>query len=381
MSTSTKGKVRLAVLGAGSFAEEAHIPDLKAHPQAEVVALYGRDLARTKAMADRAGVPEATDDLDALVARSDIDAVTIASSNDRHHPYTMAALRAGKHVLCEKPMALTVAQAAEMTREARARAVVHQMAFTFRYTFCLEELRRRLLAQEIGEPHFVEIHSEVFSRMAIEPGDATWRDDASLHGAGHLGEMGVHFADTINYLCGPTSGFISEVAAITHTLPREVRGPGGRQEPVNTLDLASLLIRTERGLQGHILTSRVTPPPISYGTVHAGEPQRGHMGYIIVTGDRGALMSTFTRGEVEALHERRPGEPWQPVALPTEAGDGRPHGVSRMMHGFVDNVLRGGIDPERDATFDDGYRSQAAIDAAMKAGRSRRWESVATTVD
>lgn len=381
MSAEGERRIRLAVLGAASFAEEAHIPELKTHPRAEVVALYGRDLVRAKAMADRTGVPEATDNLDALVSRPDIDAVTVPSSNDRHHQYTLAALRGGKHVLCEKPMALNVAQAAEMTREARVRAVVHQIAFTFRYTFCLEEMRRRLLANEIGEPHFVEINGEVFSRVAVEPGEATWRDDASLHGAGHLGEMGVHFIDTINYLCGPISGYISEVAAVTNTLPREVRGPKGVPQPVDTLDLAAFLVRSERGMQGHVITSRVTPPPVSYGIVHAGKKERGHMGYVIVTGDRGALMATFTRGEVEALHQRPPGEFWQPVELPAEAADGRPHGVSRMMHGFVDNVLRNAVDPELDATFEDGYRSQAAIDALMKAGQSHRWESVATSLD
>ena len=142
--SDARRKVRVAVLGAAAFAEVAHIPGVNAHPQGEVVALCSRDLARAKEMAARISVPEATDDLDALLARSDIDAVTIPSANDRHHPYAMAALRAGKHVFCEKPMALNVAQAEEMTREARQRGLVHQIAFTFRYTYCLEETRRRV---------------------------------------------------------------------------------------------------------------------------------------------------------------------------------------------------------------------------------------------
>src|SRR5690349_18100452 len=109
-------KVRVAVLGAANFSEVAHIPGVNAHPDGAVVALYSRDLARAQEMAARAGVPLATDDLDALLARDDVDAVTVPSTNDMHYTYTMAALRAGKHVFCEKPMALNAAQAAEMTR-------------------------------------------------------------------------------------------------------------------------------------------------------------------------------------------------------------------------------------------------------------------------
>jgi len=203
-------KVRIAVLGAALFSETGHIPGLRTHPSAEVVALYSRDLQRVREMAERTAVPEATDDLDALLARPDLDAVTIVSSNDQHRPYTLAALRAGKHVLCEKPMALTTSEAAEMTRAAHKSGLVHMTGFTFRYTYCLEEMRRRVVAGEIGTPHFVEVHGEWAIRMP-DGGDATWRDSLAVHGSGHVGEMGSHFIDTINYVAGPVAGFISEI--------------------------------------------------------------------------------------------------------------------------------------------------------------------------
>ena len=143
-------EVRVAVLGAAAFAEVAHIPGVNAHPRGEVVALYSRDLPRAQEMAARCGVPEATDDLEGLLAREDITAVTVPSSNDNHYTYSMAALRAGKHVFCEKPMALDAGKAAEMTREARARGLVNEIAFIFRYTYCIEELRRLVAANGDG---------------------------------------------------------------------------------------------------------------------------------------------------------------------------------------------------------------------------------------
>ena len=385
MASGDKGSVRVAVLGAAGFSQTAHIPGVNAHPRGEVVALYSRDLARAREMAERNGVPEATDDLEALLARPDIDAVTVPSSNEQHHPYTMAALRAGKHVFCEKPMALNAAQAAEMTREARQRGLVGQMAFIFRYTDCIMELRRRVVAGEIGTPYYVEISGEGLSPQVLQtaPSDgaaapATWRTDPSRHHYGHLGEMGPHFLDTINFVCGPAGGFITEVASVTHTVPRTAVLPDGQERPFEPLDLASFLWRTEGGVQGHVVVSRASTPPVPYSAVHADAPPRGHMGYVIVNGTQGALMATFTRGEVESLRALRPGSQWETVDLGPSAKEAQPHGINRMLGSFVDSVLRGRTDPERDASFEDGFRSQAAIDAIIAGNTSRRWEPVAT---
>ena len=372
----TDRKVRVAVLGAALFAETGHIPGLRSHPQAEVVALYSRDLERARSMAERCGVPVATDDLGTLLARNDVDAVTIVSSNDQHRPYALAALAAGKHVLCEKPMALSVAEAAEMTRAARASGLVHQIGFTFRHTYCLQEMRRLVGDGTVARPHFVEVHGE-WLIPPVADAAATWRDSLAVHGSGHVGEMGSHFLDTVDFVCAPACGYVTELAAVTHLLPRRVQDAGGALHDVDTPDLASILLRTEGGLQGLIQASRITAAPISYGMIHWGERQRGHFGYIIVTGGKGALMATFTRGEGDTLQQTDERGRWQRVELPAEASDMQPHGVSRMMASFVDAVLRG-KSGEFDATFEDGYRSQSAIEAVLEAGRSKRWEPVAT---
>jgi predicted dehydrogenase len=356
--------LRVAVLGAASFAEIAHIPGVNAHPRARVVALYGRDLERARAMAERCGVPEVTDDLEALVARPDIDAVTVVSSDDMHHPYTMPALRAGKHVFCEKPMALNETQAAEMTHLAKQRGVVHQIAFTFRHNYGLSGLRRCLAAGEIGRPYFIEIHGEWF-RPPKAPEDATWRDDAVRHGFGELGEMGSHYIDTANFLLGGFGGYISEITGITHALPR----------PNATIDLASALFRTAGGIRGQFLISRVTPAPASYGAIH-GDGARGHLGYVVVTGDAGALSASFSRGDIESLRRLRSGSDWEALELPADAHEGKTHSIPAMFARFIDTVLTGSDASGIAATFDDGYRSQAAIDAVLRAAKGGTWEMV-----
>lgn len=362
-------KVRVAVLGAANFSEVAHIPGVNAHPQGEVVALYSRDLARAQEMAARTNVPSATDDLDALLARDDVDAVTVPSTNENHYRYSMAALRAGKHVFCEKPMALNEEQAAEMTREARQRKLINEISFIFRYTLCYQELRRLVAGGAIGKPYYVNVEQQGLSWFRNQR--ASWRTYAAVHGAGHLGEMGSHCFDSINYLLGPTHGYLAELAAVAHTVPRMLEGEDGQRVPMETLDLASCLLRTEKGLQGQLLNSRATP----------SHSPLGGMGVIEVVGDEGALLANMTRGDKELLRRLKNGSTWEDVALAPEATDGTPHAIFRMLGSFVDAVLRGGVDPQQDADFEAGFRTQSAMDATVRGATSHRWEPVKTKVD
>ena len=366
--SSAAGKVRVAVLGAANFSKVAHIPGVNAHPQGTVVALYSRDLPRAQEMARETGVPEATDDLERLLARDDVDAVTVPSTNINHYRYTMAALKAGKHVFCEKPMALNAEQAAEMTREAKQRGVVNQMSFIFRYTLCLQQMRRLVAEGAIGTLHYVNIEQQGYSRS--NPQNATWRTNDVENRAGHLGEMGPHCFDTVNFVVGSTAGYISQLAAVTHVISRTVVASDGSEQQVDTLDLAACLFRTERGLGGEIITSRATP----------AHSQLGGMGVVVVVGDKGALLCNLTRGDKEVMQRTEPGGKWENVPLAPEATDGTPHAIHRMLGSFVDSVLRGGVDPQADAGFEAGYRTQSAIDATITAGMSQRWEPVATRI-
>src|SRR5207247_8053197 len=92
-----------------------------------------------------------------LLASDDIDAVTITTPNAAHCEQALAAFAAGKHVFCEKPLGLDAPEARRMTEAAEASGKIHQVAFTFRYTYGLRQLRRRVQAGEVGEPYYVRI--------------------------------------------------------------------------------------------------------------------------------------------------------------------------------------------------------------------------------
>jgi len=121
-------RVRIAVVGTG-FGARIHVPGLRASGRFEVAALVGRDLDRTRATAERLGVPAACTSLDEALGSVALDAVSIATPPATHAPFAIAAARAGKHVLCEKPMARSVAEASAMCEAVRANRVVGAIGF------------------------------------------------------------------------------------------------------------------------------------------------------------------------------------------------------------------------------------------------------------
>ena len=182
-------KLRFGVIGTGEFAQACHVPGLQSHPQAEVVALCGSDYDRARGIADRLGIPEVHTDYMELCSRGDLDGVTIATPNAFHSQQALAAFFHGKHVLCEKPLARTTEEAAKMLRAAQSSGKVHQVAFTFRYGYAVRELRRRVQAGDIGQPHYVRIQYDSWKGLMPE-WEVGWRENRELAGGGVLYDLG-----------------------------------------------------------------------------------------------------------------------------------------------------------------------------------------------
>lgn len=358
-----KRRLRVGVIGAGGFAEICHVPGLQSHPQVEVVALCGRRREHAREMADRLGVPDVHTDYWELLARPDVDAVTITTPNAAHCEQAVAAFAAGKHVFCEKPLGLTVGEAQRMTDAARASGRIHQVAFTFRYTYGLREMRRRIRAGDVGDPYYVRVRFEGWG--GLNPAwKISWRERAAEAGGGSLYDMGSHHFDTVNYLLGP----VAEVSGLTHRVPREREDARtGRRREVETDDLAAAWFRTESGAQGEWFQSRVSPAS-------------GENACVEVIGPEGALRAALSRGNVERLSASRPSAPtWEEQPLPAEAASGTPHALGIMMRSFVDAVLRGSPDGDQDAPFEAGLHAQQGLEAVLRSAAERRWVRLAET--
>jgi len=345
--------LRVGVIGAGAFAESCHIPGLQSHPKAEVVAICGRQYTHARMLADRMNVSGVYTDFLELCARTDIDAVTIVTPNASHDPQAKAALAASKHVFCEKPLAMNVAEASELLCRAEASGKVHQIGFTFRYLYGVQELRRRLGQGDIGEPYYMRIQFDTWD--AFHP-DSTlgFREKLHLAGGGVLYDLGSHFFDLASFILGP----VESVTGFTKLVPRQrIDRTTGIFSDVETDDIASAWFIFANGVHGQWVASRITP-------------STSERAYVEVIGREGALRASLSRGSVDILRVSRPTAPtWQILPLPEQAADGRPHCLGSMMRSFVDACLRRHLDGNIDASFHDGFTAQLALEAVNVASR------------
>jgi predicted dehydrogenase len=173
-----------------------------------------------------------------------------------------------------------------------------------------------------------------------------------------LQDMVSHYFDLVHWMLGP----IEDVDASLLTVPRRRPTADGEAVEVDTDDLATGWFRTASGLAGEYYSSRVTPA-------------HGETGYFEIVGDEGSLLAFTTRGNREELRRLRPGRPEEQLPLPASPA-GEPHALGRMMRAFVDAILQNRSDGDLDATFEDGWRVQAVIDAVLRSNASRRWETV-----
>lgn len=309
--------------------------------------LCGRDAGRTKALAVKFGVGSVTLDPEELCASKEVDAVTICTPNNVHGRHTLLALAHGKHVFCEKPLALTVDEATAMVTTAKTRNVVHQVGFTFRHLLGVEELLRRVRKGDIGEPLVVRVHHQYFDGVK-DGADIRWQHRLHEAGGGVLRDSGSHLLDLARAIMGPVVAVKAEL------------GFGGRAG-VETDDIATVSLRHKSGARGECFASRL---------VAAQQPN-----YVEVLGTKGTLHALISRGGFDTLRRFSKGV-WQDVPLPHDASGQQFPALHRMMYSFVDACLRGRLDKSA-ASFDDGLAVQQIIDAAEQAARTQVWVALA----
>ncbi|MEU1303917.1 Gfo/Idh/MocA family protein [Streptomyces shenzhenensis] len=223
------GMVGYAFMGAAhsqGWRTVGRVFDLPRRPV--LAAICGRDGAAVRAAADRYGWAAAETDWRALIARDDVDLVDICTPGDSHAEIALAALAAGKHVLCEKPLANTVAEATAMTRaaeEAGTRGQVAMVGFNYRRLPATALARRMVAEGRIGTLRHVRV--SYLQDWLVDPqSPLTWRLRKDQAGSGSLGDLGAHIVDLAQYLAGER---LAGVSALTETFVRQrplAGGPG-----------------------------------------------------------------------------------------------------------------------------------------------------------
>ncbi|MGC4971967.1 Gfo/Idh/MocA family protein [Streptomyces sp. DT199] len=221
------GMVGYAFMGAAhsqGWRTAGRVFDLPLDPVQAVIC--GRDAAGVRAAADRHGWASTETDWRALVERDDIDLIDICTPGDSHAEIALAALAAGKHVLCEKPLANTVEEATSMAlaaEEAHARGQVAMVGFNYRRVPATAQARRMVAEGRLGRLRHVRV--TYLQDWLVDPQfPLTWRLRREQAGSGSLGDLGAHIVDLAQYLVGePLAG----VSALTETFVRERPLPTG----------------------------------------------------------------------------------------------------------------------------------------------------------
>ena len=188
--------IRVALLGSG-YVQEFHARAVHEHPSAELVAVANWREQSATALAERYAIPHVTTDWNEIVETTDVDAAIVATPNALHAPQSVALLRAGKHVIVEKPMATSVAECDEMIDVSRASGALLMVAHCWRFRDEVLAMRERVASGELGEV----VKTRGYGAHATW-GPEGWFVDPALAGGGALVDMGVHAIDTARFLLG-----------------------------------------------------------------------------------------------------------------------------------------------------------------------------------
>jgi len=350
--------------------------DLDAVPVMKAVC--GRTEEKVKAFAAKWGWESYETSYQELMKRDDIDLIDVATPNDSHYPIVMAAIKAGKDVVCEKPLALSVDEAAEMARAAAKAGVRHMVWFNYRRCPAVALARQLIEEGRIGQ--MFHVRATYLQDWIIDPDfPLVWRLQKKVAGSGAHGDLNAHIIDLARYLVGD----FKEVVGHTHTFIKErpkleavdggLGAKGSQTQGRVTVDDTTVFLAT---LEGGVV-----------GTFEGTRFAAGRKNYnrIEINGSKGSLAWCFERmNELEFFSREDPAhlQGFKNIMV-TEAchpyaGAWWPAGhIIGYEHGFINQVadlmqgLAQGTPLKPD--FEDGLRCQEVLEAVLKSARERCW--------
>ncbi len=347
---------RIGIIGLG-FGAQVYLPAFRSEGW-EVAAICSRSRDKATKAADAAGIRDVHTDPLELIARDDLDAVAIATPPRGHHGLSIAALRAGKHVLCEKPFAIDAKQAAEMRDAAQRSGATAMVGHEFRHTPQRAYIKELLDEGYIGRFQLCTIELFLDRYVTREPRPLTWTAYES-EGGGLLGALGSHYIDGLRHWFGEVASASGRLAILRPDLADPKTNAIVKSETDDTF------LFTLEFASGGIATMSAS---------FAATPARGAK--IVVMGERGTLIAEqpgpnpMENGIVVAS---RDGAPLQPLATPskyTPFTDDRDHRLMafRLLVREFTRGIEQKISPS--PNFTDGLRCQEILDAVRASSTS-----------
>ena len=352
--------LRVGVIGVG-WGSSVHVPAFRSVAGFDLAALCGRS-ERVLAVAAAAGIADVGRDWEAFVRRDDLDLIAIATPVALHHPMAMAAIAAGKHVLCEKPVALDERQARDLAVAADAAGVVHAAGYEWRWTPERLALAAAVQAGTLGDPYFVHITHHLPMWHPANAAPAPWKFSAA-EGGGFLNAVLCHELDCLRLLFGEPEA----IQATTATLLDHRTLPDGTWLPVDADDSCLMQLRFPNGL-----TALVDGSSLCFGGSGVRLEAYGSAGSVgFATGPQGYRGWRAAAGGATAdlaLSDRAPRS--EMAVPPSRPAIGPVRATTLMLEDWLPRFT-GGQSPV--ATLWDGLRIQQIADAARRSSAEGAW--------
>ncbi len=371
--------LRAAVAGTG-FIGAVHARSARL-AGAELVGVAASTPERSAEAAEALGAERAFESAEALVAAPDVDVVHICTPNHLHLPLAEAALAAGKHVICEKPLAVDAAGAQRLVDAARGTDRLAAVPFVYRYYPTVREARARVASGRAGAVRL--LHGTYLQDWLSSSADDNWRVDEALGGASRaFADIGSHWCDLAEFVSGHRiarlwARTLTAMPERSHDAGRPAFAAGngdGSTREVSTEDAAVMQFETDGGALGSVVISQISPG-------------RKNRLWLEVDGAEEAL--AFSQEEPETLWSGRREAvtlvPRDPAAMAPDAARlaklpaGHPQGYADCFDLFVADAYAaiGGERPEGMPVFDDGLRAARITDAVLASSRTGGWVDLA----
>ncbi len=342
-------------------------------------AICGRNKAGATQAAQQFGWESVETDWRKLVARPDIDVVDIATGNNTHAEIALGAAKAGKHIICEKPLAMTVSEAKAMLAAVEKAKVKHMIMHNYRACPAVALAKQLIQEGKLGEIY--HWRSTYLQDWIVDPDfPLVWRLDKRAAGSGSLGDLGAHSIDLARFLVGELSEVVADMKTFIKERPKLAGTTGGLTArgakvmgKVTVDDAALFLARFAQGAVGTFEVTRFAPGRKNYNTFE-------------INGSKGTLRFCFEQmNELEFFDRTQPGavqgfnkilvtdgsvHPYFGAWWPGGHIIGYEHGFVHMVYNFL-QALPTRKNPTPD--FYDGLRNQMVLEAVEKSAKTRGW--------
>ena len=375
MTLRTPETLNVAMIGynfmgrahSNAWRQAPHFFDLPATPVLKVVC--GRNQANVTQAAAQLGFEEAVTDWRDLVAREDIDIIDICTPGDSHYDIVLAAAKAGKAILCEKPLANTLNESMEMVSAVAKAGVVNMVCHNYRRAPAVQLAKQMIEALEIGELH--HFRGTYLQDWIVDPSfPRVWRLQKKYAGSGALGDIGSHSLDLARFLVGE----ISAVNGMLKTfVPERPLDDGSGRGTVDVDDAALAMIKFTNGTIGSMEASRFATGRKNHNRFEINGSKGSvifdleRMNELVVYQEQGAD-SGFRTIQVTDSEHPYVGEWWPPGHI-----IGYEHTFTHTIADFVEAVS---THTEICPSFQDGHETQLVLDAIERSNSSGQWETV-----